>query len=85
MGWRMLSPHYPFVYSELPEFVALECTMSPYRVVRYVPERTCRPEEVYLDNHSDLTVTVCSNCRVALDDLEEHYSCPWCGAKVVDG
>ena len=47
-------------------------------------ERTCKPEEVYLDDYSDLTATVCSNCRVAIDDLEDCYYCPNCGAKVVD-
>jgi len=47
-------------------------------------ERTCKPEEVYLDNYSDLTVTVCSNCHVAIDELEDCYYCPNCGAKVVD-
>ena len=46
-------------------------------------ERTCKPEEVYLDNYSDLTVTVCSNCHVAIDELEDCYYCPNCGAKVV--
>lgn len=44
----------------------------------------CRPVEEYLDMHSDLTATVCSNCRVAIDDLEDCNYCPNCGCKVVD-
>lgn len=59
------------------ESVEIECDV-------YVKERTCKPVEEYLDNYSDLTVTVCSNCRVAIDDLEDCYYCPNCGAKVVD-
>jgi len=50
----------------------------------YTPELTCHSEEVYIDNYSDLTVTVCSNCRVAIDELEDCYYCPNCGAKVVE-
>lgn len=45
---------------------------------------TCRPEEQYLDSHSDLTVTVCSECRVPIDDLEDCNYCPSCGRRVVD-
>lgn len=45
---------------------------------------TCKPEKECLDSYGDLTVTVCSNCRVAIDDLEDCYYCPNCGAKVVE-
>lgn len=45
---------------------------------------TCKPEKECLDSYGDLTVTVCSNCRVAIDDLEDCHYCPNCGAKVVD-
>ena len=52
---------------------------------RYVRDRgSCHAEEVYLDSHSDLTATVCSACRVAVDDLEDCNFCPNCGAKVVE-
>ena len=55
-----------------------------WRGRRFVRERTCKPVEEYLDDYSDLTVTVCSNCRVTADDLEDCYYCPNCGAKVLD-
>lgn len=42
----------------------------------------CRPIEQHLDSYSDLTVTVCSNCLVAIDDLEDCYYCPNCGCEV---
>ena len=51
--------------------------------VTYVPELTCKPIEQYLDLHSDLTVTVCSNCGVPSDDLEDCNFCSNCGARVV--
>ena len=52
---------------------------------RYVRDRgSCHAEEVYLDSHSDLTVTVCSACRVTVDNLEDFNYCPNCGAEVVD-
>ena len=46
-------------------------------------QQTCRPEEQYLDSHSDLTVTVCSECGVPTDDLEDCNYCPNCGRRVV--
>lgn len=49
----------------------------------YMPERLCYPKREYLDNHSELCVTVCSACHVSLDDLEDCYYCPNCGARVV--
>lgn len=45
---------------------------------------TCHAEEQYLDSHSDLTVTVCSECGVPTDDLEDCNYCPNCGRKVVE-
>lgn len=45
---------------------------------------TCHPEQQYLDTHSDLTVTVCSECGVPTDDLDDCNFCPSCGAKVVE-
>lgn len=74
MGWRMLSPQYPFVYSELPEFVALECTTSPYRVMRYVPERTCAIDSWGGDN----AMLTCGHEAPGYAKF-----CPNCGAKVV--
>ena len=51
--------------------------------VKFVPELACEPEEVYIEPHeSNLTVTVCSNCRVTVCDLEDCNYCPNCGAKV---
>ena len=58
---------------------------GPVEHRRYVPERTCHAEEVPMGIHDDLTATVCSACHVAVDDLEDCYYCPWCGAKVVSG
>lgn len=45
---------------------------------------TCHPVEVPLGIHDDATATVCSACRVAIDDLADCYYCPNCGRKVVD-
>lgn len=50
----------------------------------YIPERLCYPRLEYLDDHSELGVTVCSCCHVACIDLEDCYYCPNCGARVVD-
>lgn len=83
-GWYFNNPRYPFTYSRPPESVTLERTDGS-EAVRYVPDRgTCHVEEVYLDSHSDLTVPVCSACRVPVDDLEDCNYCPNCGARVVD-
>ena len=46
---------------------------------------TCHAEEQYLDSHSDLTVTVCSECGVPTDDLEDCNYCPNCGRRVIGG
>ena len=85
MGWRILSPHYPLVYSELPEFVTLECDTPPYRFVHYVQERTCRWDRKHGEYEWVCTVT-CTACGYVLHDgeHESHWAyCPNCGAKVV--
>ena len=50
---------------------------------RYVQELTCHPQIEYLDDHSDLYVTVCSSCLTGVD-FDDCYYCPNCGARVVD-
>lgn len=52
-------------------------------VLPFFRQQTCHPEEQYLDTHSDLTVTVCSECGVPTDDLEDCNYCPNCGRRVV--
>lgn len=45
---------------------------------------TCRAMQVPMGIHDDATATVCSECRVAIDDLPDCNYCPNCGRKVVD-
>ncbi len=84
MGWRIISPHYPFVYTELPDVVFFECDRSPYQTVRYVQERTCRRITHGLDRDRDIA-TVSWTCSVCGGHMgREHRYCPACGAKVVE-
>ena len=44
---------------------------------------TCHAIEVPMGMHDDATETVCSACRVAIDELSEMNYCPNCGRAVV--
>lgn len=43
---------------------------------------TCHAIEVPMGMHDDATATVCSACRVAIDELSEMNYCPNCGRRV---
>ena len=45
---------------------------------------TCHAIEVPMGIHDDATATVCSACRVAIDELSEMNYCPNCGRRVVE-
>lgn len=45
---------------------------------------TCHAIEVPMGMHDDATATVCSACRVAIDELSEMNYCPNCGRAVVE-
>ena len=45
---------------------------------------TCHAIEVPMGMHDDATATVCSACRVAIDELSEMNYCPNCGRRVVE-
>ena len=45
---------------------------------------TCHAVEVPMGIHDDATATVCSACRVAIDELSEMNYCPNCGRRVVE-
>lgn len=62
--------------------VELQLATPEQAVAATLGPGTCHPEEQYLDSHSDLTVTVCSECGVPTDDLEDCNFCPNCGRKV---
>lgn len=64
--------------------VKVEAVITPAQAIEATLERgECRPEEQYLDSYSELTVTVCSECGVPTDDLEDCNFCPSCGRRVV--
>lgn len=44
---------------------------------------TCHAIEVPMGIHDDATATVCSACRVAIDELSEMNYCPNCGRRCV--
>ena len=72
-----------FMFGE-NERVHLNAMVTPEQAVdATLGPGTCHPEEQYLDSHSDLTVTVCSECGVPTDDLEDCNFCPNCGRKVI--
>lgn len=65
--------------------LTVEVFLTPAQAIDATLGRgTCHAEEQYLDSHSDLTVTVCSECGVPTDDLEDCNYCPNCGRKVVE-
>ena len=78
-----------FIVTEFPEIgrMSLACDMriTPKQAIDATLGRgTCHAIEVPMGMHDDTTATVCSACRVAIDELSEMNYCPNCGKRVVE-
>ncbi len=72
-------------FTPMRDGVVCSTILTPEQAIAATLGRgTCHPVEQYLDMHSDLTVTVCSNCGVPEDELADMNYCPNCGARVVE-
>ena len=62
-----------------------DATITPEQAIDATLGRgTCHAIEVPMGMHDDATATVCSACRVAIDELSEMNYCPNCGRRVVE-
>ena len=67
-------------------FMKVEGVVTPAQAIDATLGRgTCHAIEVPMGIHDDATATVCSACRVAIDELSEMNYCPNCGRRVDNG
>jgi len=60
------------------------CITPEQAIAATLGRGTCHAVEVPMGIHDDATATVCSACRVAIDELSEMNFCPNCGREVVE-